>query len=200
MESNYPAVKRFLDLILSFFGILAALPFWLLIAAAIKLEDNGPIYHYKICRTLNGKVFQQLKFRSMIPDAEKETGPVLAKKNDERITRVGKLLRRTALDELPQLVNILKGEMSFVGPRPQREILIRDYIKTIPHYDDRHKVRPGLTGLAQVCGRYHTPPRLKLKYDLFYVKKMNFFLDLKLFFLSCLITCKAKRDSLEKKR
>lgn len=196
----YPMMKRGLDVIAAFFGLVVSLPLWIIISAAIKLEDGGPVFYYKICRTLGGHVFKQLKFRSMIPDAEKKTGPVLAKANDERITRVGKILRKTAMDELPQLVNILMGDMSFVGPRPQREVLVKDYVRKISHYDERHRVRPGLTGLAQVYGRYFTPPRQKLRFDLLYVKKINFLLDFKLVFLSFMITFKAKWDSLDKKR
>lgn len=200
VPATYLVVKRALDLFLSFLGILLSFPLWILIAAAVEIDSPGPLFHYKECRTLHGRVFKQLKFRSMVPDAEKETGPVLADQNDRRITRVGKVLRKTALDELPQLLNILMGDMSFVGPRPQREVLVKNYVKEIPHYDERHQIRPGLTGLAQVYGRYYTPPRLKLRYDLLYVKRMNFWLDLKLLFLSFYITFKAKWDSLEKKR
>ena len=137
----------------------------------------------------------------MIHNAEKDSGPILAGEKDRRITRVGWFLRKTAMDELPQLINILMGDMSFVGPRPQRVVLVDSrYAQKIPDYHKRHIVRPGLTGLAQVYGRYDTPPRDKLKYDLLYIRKCNFFLDLKLIFLSFLITFRAKWQERGKKR
>jgi lipopolysaccharide/colanic/teichoic acid biosynthesis glycosyltransferase len=145
-------------------------------------------------------VFRQIKFRSMAPDAERATGPVLSWAGDPRITRVGRVLRKTALDELPQLINILKGEMSFVGPRPQLAVLVRDYLEQIPNYALRHLVRPGLTGLAQVRGRYHTPPHQKLRFDLLYVRRCSLPLDLRLFATSLLVTFKGRWDSRARKR
>lgn len=196
----YFATKRAADALVALLGLIASLPAWALIAAAIWLEDRGPVYFYKECVARGGTVFRQVKFRSMAPDAERATGPVLSWKGDPRITGVGRLLRKTALDELPQLINILKGEMSFVGPRPQRAVLVRGYLQEIPRYALRHLVRPGLTGLAQVYGRYHTPPRQKLRYDLLYVRRCGVRLDLRLFAASFLVTFKGRWDSRAGKR
>ena len=135
----------------------------------------------------------------MIPDAEKHTGAVWASENDPRVTKVGKILRATAMDELPQLWNIFKGDMSFVGPRSERPELVEQFAKKIKNYNQRFLVTPGLTGMAQVYGSYDTPPQHKLKYDLLYVKKQSFLLDLKLIFLSFWITFRGKWESREKK-
>ncbi len=135
----------------------------------------------------------------MIKDAEKQTGAVWAKEDDPRITKIGRILRATAMDELPQLLSILKGDMSFVGPRPERPELVTQFNGGIPNYNFRHVVKPGLTGIAQIYGKYDTPPQHKLKYDLLYIKKQNFWLDLKLIFLSFLITFQGKWQSRKKK-
>jgi lipopolysaccharide/colanic/teichoic acid biosynthesis glycosyltransferase len=191
--SFYGALKRMFDFTLSFFGILFSLPLWIVFAALIKLESPGPVFYYKVCYTTGSRRFRQWKFRSMVNDAEKHTGPVLASINDSRITKIGWFLRKTAMDELPQLINILLGEMSFVGPRPQRVSLVDDkYSIDMPNYHERHLVKPGLTGLAQVYGRYDTDPRNKLRFDLVYVKKYNLLLDLRLLFMSFWITLRAK--------
>lgn len=135
----------------------------------------------------------------MIKDAEKHTGAVWASENDTRITRVGRILRATAMDEFPQLLSILKGDMSFVGPRPERPELVTLFNGGISNYDLRHNVRPGLTGLAQIFGKYDSPPKHKLKYDLLYVRKQSFWLDLKLIFLSFWVTLRGKWESRQKK-
>ena len=135
----------------------------------------------------------------MIKQAEDKTGPVLAAAQDKRITRVGRILRATAMDELPQLINILKGDMSFVGPRPERPFFVERFIKEIPGYEKRFLVRPGLTGIAQVRGKYDTPADEKLRLDLEYIDKMNVFLDLKLIFLSFVITLRGGWSKFENK-
>lgn len=197
----YDYIKRAFDIFLALFGLIISAPMWAVISILIKLESRGPIFFYKICYSKNGKIFRQWKFRSMVHNAEKDSGPVLAGEKDKRITRVGWFLRKTAMDELPQLVNILTGDMSFVGPRPQRVVLVdSDYANRIPDYHRRHIVRPGLTGLAQVYGRYNTPQKNKLKYDLLYVKKYNLLLDLKLILMSFLITFRAKWQERGKER
>jgi len=195
----FPA-KRAADAAVALAGLIVSLPVWAVIAAAIWLEDRGPVFFHKECVGRGGILFRQLKFRSMVPEAERTTGPVLSWEGDPRITRVGRALRKTALDELPQLLNILKGEMSFVGPRPQRAVHVRGYLQEIPDYALRHLVRPGLTGLAQVRGRYHTPPRKKLRYDLLYVRRCSVPLDLRLFATSFLVTLKGRWDSRARKR
>jgi lipopolysaccharide/colanic/teichoic acid biosynthesis glycosyltransferase len=140
----------------------------------------------------DGKIFKIIKFRSMVPDAEKFSGPAKAKEHDPRITNIGKILRTTAMDELPQLWNIFKGEMSFVGPRAERPEFVAQFSKNIPKYNLRHTVTPGLTGLAQILGSAYSEPEEKLKYDIWYIKNQGFFLDVHLIFLSFLITFMAK--------
>jgi lipopolysaccharide/colanic/teichoic acid biosynthesis glycosyltransferase len=194
-----PFLKRPFDFIVSLIGIVISLPLWILIALLILLEDRGPIF-YAQCRVgKNGKLFKVRKFRSMMKDAEKHTGAVWASENDLRITKVGRVLRATAMDELPQLLSILIGDMSFVGPRPERPELVTSFNREIPNYHKRRRVRPGLTGVAQIFGKYDTPPQHKLKYDLLYIKKQSFLLDLKLIFLSFWITFNGKWESRQKK-
>lgn len=197
----YDVFKRFFDFLVSLGGLIFSTPLWILIPLFIKLDSRGPVFFHKVCYGRDGKTFKQWKFRSMIDNAEKESGPVLASEKDRRITRVGWFLRKTALDELPQLINILFGEMSFVGPRPQRVVLVDEkHTREMPYYHLRHLVRPGLTGLAQVYGRYNTVPRNKLRYDLLYVKNYTMFLDIKLFILSVLISLRGKWQERGKKR
>lgn len=185
-------VKRTFDLLLSSLGLILSLPLWFIFAILIWLEDRGPIFYRQKRVGKNGRIFEVLKFRSMIKEAEKYTGPIWASENDPRVTKVGRVLRATAMDELPQLWNIFKGDMSFVGPRPERPELVKEFIKEYPDFKKRFVVKPGLTGLAQVYGQYDTPPQHKLKYDLLYIKKQSFLLDLKLILLSFLITFKGK--------
>lgn len=177
-------LKRPFDLILALFGIIISFPLWIAAAVLIWLADRGPVFYAQKRIGKNRKLFTIYKFRSMIKDAEKNTGVVLASQNDPRITRVGRFLRISAMDELPQLLSIFKGDMSFVGPRPERPELVEQFKQMIPEYEARFAVKPGLTGLAQVRGRYNTAVRYKLKYDLFYIRKRNFYLDLKLIILS----------------
>lgn len=180
--------KRSFDFLLALFGLVVSAPVWILSAFLIWIEDPGPILFVKNSVGRGGVNFHQFKIRSMVRDAEQETGPVLAQEKDERILWVGRLLRKTALDELPQLLNILRGEMSFVGPRPQRTILVADYLKEMPEYADRHRVRPGLAGLAQVAGDYYLTPRQKLRFDRLYIRHSSLVFDLKLLFLAFLLT------------
>jgi lipopolysaccharide/colanic/teichoic acid biosynthesis glycosyltransferase len=135
-----------------------------------------------------GENFHQYKFRTMVRGAESNTGPILASEIDERVLIIGGLLRKTALDELPQLLNILGGEMSFVGPRPQRTVLVCGYLERMPEYAERHRVLPGLAGLAQVAGDYYLTPRQKLRYDRIYIRYASLGFDLKLIFLAFLLT------------
>lgn len=184
--------KRLFDALLSTVGCACSTPLWGLIAVAIKLEDGGPVFYAQERVGQNGQVFRVLKFRSMVPDAERTTGVVWAMTNDSRVTRVGRLLRATALDELPQLLSIARGDMSFVGPRPERPEFVEQFRREIPGYDQRLGVRPGLTGLAQIYGRYDCDPRHKLRYDLLYVRKHRFLLDMKLVALSFWITFRGR--------
>jgi len=168
------AWKRLMDIALAvFFGVIA-LPLVLLAAIAIKIESpGGPVLFRQERVGQGGKVFELLKLRTMIPNAEMLTGPVLAEENDSRITRVGKVLRASRIDELPQLWNVLKGDMSFVGPRPERPVFVQQFRDEMPGYELRHQVKTGITGLAQVEGKYTTPPEDKLRFDLLYVKTMS---------------------------
>lgn len=180
--------KRGFDIGASFFGLIFSLPIWLFVILIIWLEDPGPIFFVKTCLGKGGRSFRQIKFRTMIKGAETKTGPILALNTDPRFLIIGSILRKTALDELPQLLNILKGDMSFVGPRPQRTILVHRYLNEIPSYTLRHMVRPGLTGIAQVYGHYYVSPRQKLRFDLIYLRKRGFWFDLKLFVYSFFIS------------
>lgn len=186
------AIKRLLDIVVSGVALLLSLPFWAAIGAAILLDDGWPVLYPQRRVGRGGRVFWAYKFRSMVKDAERDTGAVLATESDPRITRIGRLLRATALDEIPQLVNIFRGDMSWVGPRPERPEFVREYLRLIPGYGQRHQVRPGLTGMAQVHGRYHTDPAEKLVYDLYYLRHRSLSLDLRLFVRSWLITLKAR--------
>ncbi len=176
-------VKRAMDIGISAFGILLASPVMLLIAACIKLYDKGPVFYKQTRQTKDGTEFKILKFRSMIVDSERQ-GARLAKANDDRITPVGKVIRRLHFDELPQLFNILAGDMAFVGPRPERKEITEEYTKKIPEFPFRLKVKAGLTGYAQVYGQYNTVPYDKLKLDLTYITNYSIWLDIKLIILT----------------
>jgi lipopolysaccharide/colanic/teichoic acid biosynthesis glycosyltransferase len=182
-----PPAKRAFDLLLAALGLLLAAPLWLLAGFLIWFEDPGPLFFVKNSVGRGGINFRQYKFRTMVRGAEDATGPVLAREEDERVLRTGRVLRKTALDELPQLVNILIGEMSFVGPRPQRTVLVEGYLQTMPEYAERHRVLPGLAGLAQVAGDYYLTPRQKLRFDRLYIRHTGLGFDLKLIGLAFLI-------------
>jgi lipopolysaccharide/colanic/teichoic acid biosynthesis glycosyltransferase len=197
-------IKRIFDCALAGVGLVVSAPLWLAIAVAIKLEDSGPIFFRQQRVGRGGRVFDALKFRSMVPNAEALTGPVQATENDLRVTRVGRLLRATAIDELPQLWNICAGDMSFVGPRPLRpgEVETRGdgqfvRLDQIPGYEARHTVRPGLTGIAQVYAARDINRARKFRLDRLYLKRAGFWFDLKLILVSFWITAHGdweKRD------
>jgi len=174
----YRSIKRFFDVVFSFvLLVLLLLPF-LLIALSVKLDSAGPVLYRQERLGLSGKPFVLLKFRTMIPDAERD-GPVWAEKEDPRRTNVGVFLRRFHLDELPQLWNVLIGNMSFVGPRPERPVFYRRFGISVKGFEDRLLVRPGLTGLAQINGGYDLTPAEKWRYDMKYIRERSLFLDLK---------------------
>ena len=175
--------KRAMDIAIGFCGCVIAAPVMLVIAAAIKLYDGGPVFYSQERITKDGRPFQIYKFRSMIVESEKR-GARLASEHDDRITPVGKVIRRLHVDELPQLFNVLVGDMSFVGPRPEREEITREYEQSIPQFRFRLKVKAGLTGYAQVYGQYNTVPYDKLKLDLTYIEDYSLWLDLKLILLT----------------
>jgi lipopolysaccharide/colanic/teichoic acid biosynthesis glycosyltransferase len=185
-------LKRAFDISLSGVGLLLSSPLWAAISLAIKIEDGGPIFYRQLRVGKDCKEFQSVKFRSMVPDSDAKWGAVPATERDPRITRVGRLLRSTAMDELPQLWNIFRGDMSFVGPRPEWSELVKKFRVEIPGFDRRHTVTPGLTGIAQIYGHSELPRRQKLRYDLIYIKKGNFGLDLRLVFVSFLVTFSGK--------
>ena len=183
--------KRAFDLFLSATGLLLSAPVWLVIAIAVKMEDGGPVFFAQDRTGKFGRTFRALKFRSMHPDAEARSGAIQATAGDPRVTRVGRLLRATAMDELPQLWNILRGDMSFVGPRALRpgEIeaegsgrLVR--LEDVPGFEHRITVRPGLTGLAQIYAPRDVPRRQKFRYDKVYVQRRSWMLDVRLILLS----------------
>ena len=194
-----PVFKRSFDIVLSIIGLMILSPLFVLVALAILITDGTPIIFSQKRLGKYGKEFFVYKFRSMIRDAETKTGPVWANNQDHRVTRVGRFLRDTKLDELPQLYNILKGDMSFVGPRPERPELTKSFTKVIPKFSTRLLVRPGLTGLAQLHGHYNTTPNNKLRYDLLYIKNQSFWLDLKLIFASCYVPFIPSAKSSERK-
>ncbi|MBQ8910158.1 MAG: sugar transferase [Oscillospiraceae bacterium] len=177
-------LKRAMDIALSAIALIPAAPIMLLVALAIKLEDGGPVFYKQERITLNDRPFYVTKFRSMIVDAEKMTGAVLAADNDPRITKVGKIIRATRLDELPQLLNILKGDMSIVGPRPERMSFIQEFCEEIPEFAYRTKVKAGLTGYAQIYGKYNTCPYDKLRMDLMYIEHYSLQMDIKLILMT----------------
>ncbi len=199
-------LKRSFDFTLSLAGLIVSSPLWILFAFLIWLEDRGPIFYKQERVGKDNRIFKVLKFRSMIKDAEKDVGPVQARENDPRVTKVGRILRATAMDELPQLINILKGDISFVGPRTLRpkESETQDdqdkmEIEKIPGYKERHSITPGLTGLAQIYLPADALRRKKFRYDFLYIKKQNFWLDIKLILLSFWITFKGKWESRKRK-
>ena len=176
-------IKRTIDIFVSALILFLFSPIWILIALAIKLDSKGSLFYNQKRVGRNAKVFHMHKFRSMVYDAESMTGPVWAGKNDPRITRFGRLLRNLRIDEIPQLINVLKGEMSLVGPRPERPFFVEQLKKDIPYYSRRLRVRPGITGWAQVKHVYDQSlddVKKKLQYDLFYLENMSLRMDLKI--------------------
>jgi lipopolysaccharide/colanic/teichoic acid biosynthesis glycosyltransferase len=191
--------KRTLDVVLSGIGLIVSAPIWAVLAALIKLEDRGPIFFAQERVGEGARTFWALKFRSMIPEAEAKVGALQATEDDPRVTKIGRLMRVTAMDELPQLWNIFRGDMSFVGPRALRPGEIETggggrqvAMEDIPGYRERHSVRPGLTGIAQIFAPRDVPRRYKFKYDQIYVRESSFALDVKLILLSFWITFRGK--------
>lgn len=187
--------KRIMDLVIAVPIFVLASPFMLLTAIAIKLCDGGSVFYKQVRCTKDNKEFQILKFRSMVVDAERDGEAVLAKEHDERITPVGKVIRATRLDELPQLFNVLRGEMSLVGPRPERPEIIAEYEEEMPEFAFRTRVKAGVTGFAQIYGKYNTVPYDKLKLDLFYIENYSLWTDLKLILMT--VKTMLKKDATE---
>lgn len=173
-------VKRLMDIVLSLLGIILSLPIFLFAAVGIKREDKGPVFYKQERSGLHGKPFKVIKFRSMVEDAEKDTGAIMAKENDHRITKIGCIMRSVRIDEIPQFFNVLTGSMSLVGPRPERPVFVEEYSKMYPEYQYRLSVKPGITGLAQVKGNYTTTPENKMKFDLMYIINYSLLLDFKI--------------------
>ena len=184
--------KRIFDIAFIIVSHLLLFPLWLLlwtfIPLMIWLEDRGPVFYLQERLGRGGHQFKIIKFRTMVQNAEDNTGQVWARENDERITKVGRTLRHLRLDEMPQIINVLKGTMSLVGPRPERPVLAERICEQIPGFSKRLQVLPGIAGLAQWRGGYSAPPRNKLRYDLLYIKRMNLGLDARLLVLSVLFT------------
>lgn len=193
--------KRLMDIVLCSIAMIPAAPLMGLVAIAIKLEDGGPVFFKQKRMTRGGREFEILKFRSMIVDAEKYAGAVLATEDDPRITKVGKFIRATRLDEIPQILNILKGDMSIVGPRPERKVIADEYCKDIPEFAYRLKVRGGLTGYAQIYGKYNTSAYDKLRLDLMYIENYSLMLDIKLIILTLrIIFSKESTEGIDKQQ
>ena len=169
-----------MDIVLAITGIVLTIPLFFFAAIAIKHENNGPIFFRQVRTGLNGRLFKIIKFRSMVVDAERDTGAVLAKENDLRITKVGSFIRAFRIDELPQFFNVLMGSMSLVGPRPERPVFAEEFQVLYPDYHYRFAVKPGITGLAQVKGNYSTTVENKLKFDLMYLINYSILLDFKI--------------------
>ncbi len=176
-------LKRLMDIVVSLFLLIISLPITIITSVAIKLDSKGPVLFKQERLGQNGKPFNVYKFRSMIVDAEKYSGPVWSKKDDPRVTRMGRFVRKVRIDEIPQMFNVLKGEMSLVGPRPERAFFVEKLSKEIPYYRRRLKVRPGITGWAQIKHKYDETiedVKIKLKYDLFYIENMSLRMDFKI--------------------
>jgi len=181
VRRGFDKIKRFMDVVLSIIGLGITSPILMFAAILIKLDSPGPIVYRQTRLGKNGKIFNILKLRSMMQDAEKNTGAVWAKKNDSRVTAVGRMLRNSRIDEIPQLINVLRGEMSIVGPRPERPEIVRDFKNLIHDYDKRLLVKPGITGLAQVALNYDETiedVKKKVKCDLLYIRKKCLLTDL----------------------
>jgi lipopolysaccharide/colanic/teichoic acid biosynthesis glycosyltransferase len=197
-----PFGKRLLDLLLSGTGLLLSSPLWLVLSALVKAEDGGPVFYSQERVGQGGRVFRAWKFRSMITDAEKYVGALQAAHNDPRITRVGRIMRATAMDELPQLWSIFVGDMSFVGPRALRpgeiEVLgtgVLEPLEEVPGYLERCRVRPGLTGIAQIYAPRDIARRNKFRYDRLYIARQSLWLDMRLITLSFWITFRGRWET-----
>lgn len=188
------AIKRIMDITGASAGLIFASPIMLLIALAIKIDSKGPIIYKQKRLGKNCQEFEMYKFRSMIQNAEKKKGPTWAKKHDSRETKVGRFIRSKSLDELPQMINILKGDMSIVGPRPERLYFSKKFAKHIAHWNERLQLKPGLTGLAAINGDYELKPRQKLRYDLEYLKNYSIMMDLQIIMRTFFMEVIKKRE------
>jgi exopolysaccharide biosynthesis polyprenyl glycosylphosphotransferase len=189
------AMKRVVDVTVAGAILLVGLPVWILVAAAIKIDSRGPVLYRQERLGRNGTPFVMVKFRSMFVEAEKQSGPKWAEQNDPRVTRIGKIIRRMHIDEVPQFFNVLVGHMSLVGPRPERSYFVEQLEQDLPLYRRRLKVRPGITGWAQIKYRYDQSVedvRTKLKYDLFYIENMSWRMDLKILFNTLYVMLRGK--------
>jgi Undecaprenyl-phosphate glucose phosphotransferase len=185
---GWPALsKRLFDILVAACGLVLLLPFGALVALLLKLDSRGPVFHCQTRVGLDGRIFRMIKFRTMVRDAEKETGPIWSPHNDPRVTRIGRVLRKFSIDEVPQLINVLLGDMSLVGPRPERPELVDRFKENIPRYMLRHRVKTGMTGWAQVHGlRGNTPLDKRIEFDIFYIQNWTFRLDLEIIFRTIL--------------
>jgi exopolysaccharide biosynthesis polyprenyl glycosylphosphotransferase len=185
---GWPALsKRLFDILVAACGLVLLLPFGALVAWLLKLDSRGPVFHCQTRVGLDGRIFRMIKFRTMVRDAEKETGPIWSPQNDPRVTRIGRVLRKFSIDEVPQLINVLLGDMSLVGPRPERPELVDRFKENIPRYMLRHRVKTGMTGWAQVHGlRGNTPLDKRIEFDIFYIQNWTFRLDLEIIFRTIL--------------
>jgi exopolysaccharide biosynthesis polyprenyl glycosylphosphotransferase len=178
-------IKRTFDLLVASGGLILLSPVFLFIGILIKLGSRGPVFFKQSRVGMDNKEFSMLKFRSMVVDAEDKTGPVWAKKDDPRVTGIGKFLRRTSVDELPQLINVMKGDMSLVGPRPERKVFVDEFQQYIPKYAERHRVRSGMTGWAQVNGlRGQSPIEERTRYDVYYIENWSLWFDIKIILMT----------------
>lgn len=187
-------VKRIADITVSLIALIILSPLFAVIALLVKSEDGGPVFYHQTRCTKNQKDFQIIKFRSMVVEAESGLGAKLADRSDSRFTRVGHFLRRTKFDELPQLINILRGDMSIVGPRPERPELIENIVKAVPEFSFRTAVKAGLTGYAQVHGDYHTDFLEKLKWDMMYIENFSLLLDFKIILMTIPVLFRGSDD------
>jgi exopolysaccharide biosynthesis polyprenyl glycosylphosphotransferase len=186
-------LKRTTDIFFSLVAIIIFSPFMCLIIFLIRISSEGPIFYTQTRVSLDGRIFKMIKFRTMKKDAEKETGAVWAKVDDPRKTKIGAVLRKTSIDELPQLFNVLIGDMSLVGPRPERPELVENFLKRIPHYALRHKIKGGMTGWAQIHGwRGDTDLNTRIQYDLYYIEHWSFWLDMQILFRTIPAVLKSK--------
>ncbi|WP_217587611.1 sugar transferase [Lentibacillus saliphilus] len=190
LSRRHQVVKRGIDVGLSIILLFMTLPLFVLLLFIIPLTSYGPPIYKQIRVGKDGQPFYIFKFRSMRCDAEKKTGPILAMKNDDRVTPLGRIMRATRIDELPQFINVLIGQMSLIGPRPERPFFVKQYCTGMPIYTKRLSVRPGITGYAQVRGTYHTPVAEKLSYDLYYIEHYSIWLDMKILLLTCAVIYK----------
>ncbi|MBX9998578.1 exopolysaccharide biosynthesis polyprenyl glycosylphosphotransferase [Priestia aryabhattai] len=186
-------IKRIIDVLFSLIGLIITLPIILLVAILIKIETPGPFFFLQERVGLNGKYFYVIKLRSMTVDAEKN-GAQWAEKNDPRVTRVGTFIRKTRIDEIPQFINVLVGDMSLVGPRPERPIFTAMFNEDIPGFVERLKIKPGITGWAQVNGGYEITPKEKLALDCYYISNFSLVLDIQII-LKTIIICLTGKDA-----